>query len=280
MKFVVTVLLFLSCLYSKEIRFSAMLVDRTSNVELEYKNMISYLEEKTSNKFTFVYNKGYDDLVKKFGEQKIDILALNAIEYIKLKRSFPYAKPIVSFYGKNKSKFYTCDAITKDKSIKDLSKISKDTVFWILESYSTCGYDVVQYIFAQNGYNLKKFETHNVGIDDDVILEVLLHPKNLGFEKSNTIEKYDFFNLNVIKTDFKIPPFSLIVNSHTVNEESIKKIQEVLLILNPQVNKNDFQIVRNWNFQTQYGSFIPSEKDYVHLYSILHQIEKNKDKKW
>ncbi len=279
MRLILLTLLSALCLYSQEIRFSTMLLDRTSNIELEYKNMISYLEDKTSKKFKFVFNKGYDDLVKKFGEQKIDILALNAIEYVKLKRNFPYANPILSFYGKNKSKFYTCDAITRNENIKDLSKISKDTVFWILESYSTCGYDVVQYIFAQHGYNLKKFETHNVGIDDDVILEVLLHPNNLGFEKSNTIEKYDFFDLNIIKTDFKVPAFSLIVNTHTIDEESIEKIQEVLLNLNPQTNKDDFQIVRNWNFQTQYGSFIPSEKDYIHLYSILHEIETNKDKR-
>lgn len=279
MKYFLFIFSMLSFLYSKELYFSTLLLDRTSNVELEYKNMLSYLEKKTSYDFVFTFNHGYKDLVQKFGNEEIDIVALNAIEYVKLKRFFPYAKAIISFYDTNNNKFYTCNAITKNKNIKNLSQIPQTTLLRLLDTYSTCGYDIVEYILKQNSQNIKNFTSKPIGLDDDVILEIQLHPNNLGFEKSNTIEKYNFFNLHTIKTDFKVPPLAIIVNPNTVSNDIVQAIQKAFLDINPSTNKDDFYLVKNWNFSMQNGSFIPSERDYAHLYQVLHVIETSKDKR-
>lgn len=277
MRFFISLFLVVSFLYAKDIKFSTLLLDRTSNIELEYKNMLEYLNKSTPYNFTFIYNTSYEDIVEKFGAQKIDIVALNAIEYVKLKRFFPFAKAFVSFYDKNLQNFYTCNGVTKNKEIQKLSQIPKNTPFRLLDGYSTCGYGSVKYILKQNGQNLKTFPHKQLGIDDDIILEILLHPNFIGFEKSSTIEKYDFLDLHIIKTSFKVPPIALIANTHTITEEVIENIQKVLLALSPTTNPNDLHVTKNWNFSVRNGSFIPKEKDYTHLYQILYKLETSKD---
>lgn len=276
MRFFISICLLVNFLYAKDIKFSTLLLDRTSNIELEYKNMLDFLTKKTPYNFTFIYNTSYEDIVEKFGAQKIDIVALNAIEYVKLKRFFPFAKAFISFYDKNLQNFYTCNGVTKNKAIKKLSQIPKNTTLRLLDSYSTCGYGSAKYILKQNGQNLANFPHKQLGIDDDVILEVLLHPNFLGFEKSSTIEKYNFLDLHIIKTDFKVPPIALIANTHTITEEVLTNIQKVLLALSPTTSQDDLHVTKNWNFSMRNGSFIPKEKDYTHLYQILYKLETSK----
>lgn len=238
--------------------------------------MLDFLGQKTSYNFSFIYNTGYEDLVEKFGEQKIDILALNAIEYVKLKRFFPYAKAFVGFYDRNLQKFYTCNGVTKNKNIKDLLSIPKNTQLRLLDNYSTCGYESAKYILEQHNQKIENFSNKKLGIDDDVILEILLNPNFLGFEKSNALQKYDFLNLHIIKTDFKVPTIALIANTHTMTKETLATIKQALLILNPTQNSNDLHVTKNWNFSVQNGSFVPNEKDYTHLYQILYKLETSK----
>lgn len=279
MKIVFSIILIFNILYSKNITFSTMLLDRTSNVELEYKNLINFIEENTPYKFNFVFNTGYEDIVKKFASNNIDIVALDAVEYIKLKRFFPYAKAFLAFYDDKLNKFYTCEGVTKNKEINSLSNLNTNTLLRLHDKYSTCGYDIAKYILKQNNLNINNFKYKNVGIDDDVILEIMLNPNNLGFEKSNTLDKYKFFNLHIIKTELKVPTLALIVNSQKISKDITDNISKVLLSLKPLSNKKDKHKVQSWNYNTKNGSFIPTEEDYAHLYKILHKMETSKESK-
>lgn len=277
MKLFLLIILLNSFIFSKEFRFSTLLTDRTVLLETEYSYLLNYLEENTPYKFKFIYSQNYEELVKMFKEDKIDILALDAIEYVKLKRYFPYVEAFMNFLNYKGENFYHCYAVTGDYSIKKLEQINNKTIIKLNKDISTCGFYIGKYLLSKY-IPLNQLHYKEIDIHDNLILETLLEPKTLGFESSNFINQYKHFKFNLIKTDLKIPSFALIADTHILNKEEIKNIQNALIKLKPLENKEDKKITENWNINIKYGAVISNQRNYRDMYKVMHDIETSKEK--
>jgi len=274
MKYYFIFLFFTSFLYSHVIKFSPLPMDKSAKTFLQYKELLEYLEKETGYTYEFVYSFSYKELIDNFKKGKIDIVELGPLPFVKLKKDFEDAEPILTFKAKDGNAFYTCDLITTNKNILEFSDIKKQAKDIILtRKLSTCGYLMTEFIFNTYEESLKNIEYTYVGTHSKVLLELLLTPNSVGTVKSTILNKYQHFNFTKIAQSPPIPGFAFIANEKTVSNKKIQKIQNALLKLDPLHNKQDKELVINWSTNTKYGAVKTKADTYKFVIDAANSIQ-------
>ena len=249
-------------------------MDKSAKTFLQYKELLEYLEQETGDTYEFVYSFSYKELIDNFKKGKIDIVELGPLPFVKLKKDFDDAEPILTFKSKDGNAFYTCDLVTVNKNISKFSDIEKKAKDIILtRKLSTCGYLMTEFIFNTYEKSLKDVEYTYVGTHSKVLLELLLTPDSVGTVKSTVLNKYQHFNFTKIAHSPPIPGFAFIANKQTVSNKIIQKIQNALLKVDPLHNKKDKELVLNWSTNTKYGAVKTKADTYKFVIDATNSIQ-------
>ena len=76
-------------------------MDKSPKLFLHYEPMLRYLEEETGYKFKYVFSPSYQDLLIDFENEKIDIVELGPLPFLKLYAQYKDAKPFLTFKSKD-----------------------------------------------------------------------------------------------------------------------------------------------------------------------------------
>ena len=225
----IKILLFLPIIiFAQVIKFSPLPVDTANNLYNKYSPLLQYLSLHTGDKYKFIYSPTYKDLLNNFKHKKVDMIILGALPYIKLKKEFKSAKPIITFLNKYNKPYYTCQIITNDKDIKSLNDINYDTKIFLTSKLSTCGYLLTEYMFNRKNKTLQEYNYKYTGSHINVVFNVTLYNNSIGDVKSSIAREYKHF-IKIIDTSIKIPEFSLVINTNKLSKQKIKKIVSLLI---------------------------------------------------
>jgi phosphonate transport system substrate-binding protein len=263
-------------LFSDVIRFSPQPVDKSINLYKQYQPMLDYLEEKTGLKFKFVYSATYDELIDNFIKNKVDMIEIGSLPYIRLQEKVKNSKPLVTFLNKNSKPYYTCQLITSDDNIKSVKDINSNTKILLTNKLATCGYLMSQYILKQNGKSLDDYEYKYIGTHIDVVFNTTLKNNLIGGVKSKVADNYHHF-IHVIGDSILIPEFSLVVNTNNVEPSQENKIINAITSLKPLENKVDYNLMFNWSNNIKYGAIKTPKNIYKDVQKVLKDIKVKND---
>jgi phosphonate transport system substrate-binding protein len=262
---------------ARVINFSPLPMDKAPKLLLQYTPLLKYLSEQTGDKYNFVFSESYDTIIKDFQEGKLDIIELGPLPFVKLSQKYKYAKPFLTFLTKDGMDSYTCEMLTTEKSIKSLADVDEKIHVNLTRRISTCGYLMSEFILRNNGQSLKNLDYEYVGTHSSVLLHILLEDMAIGTAKSTIVEKYKQFKFTHLASSPKIPGFAFVANLKTIDQESIKKIQQAMLKLKPLENAKDAQFTKTWGENVKYGCVATGEKTYEEIFNALSIIEIPKD---
>lgn len=216
--------------------------------------MISYLEKKLNKKIIFEYSDSYDEILKKFETNKIDLVYLGPLPYIELSNRCSCAIPLVNFKNSEGYTFYTCSFVSF------LQNKKFDTIA-LTQPLSTCGYLAVNYLLKNR---LKEKKYAYLGRHDLVALEVLKGNFDAGGIQTSIAKKYHHLGLEILSKTPDLPTFALIANSKTLDIDEINAVKRALIY----ANKSE---IKTWGKPISYGA--KSTKD--SFYNNLRKMTKN-----
>ena len=279
MKLLLILFTFFTFANSKVITFSPLSMDKSPKLFLHYEPMLKYLEKETGYKFKYIFSPSYKDLIIDFENEKIDIVELGPLPFLKLYQEYKYAKPFLTFKSKDYKPYYTCNMITTDKNINTLEDVTPKLQVELTRKLSTCGYLMSEYILNEQDKTLKDFKYKYNGTHSNVLLQVLFNYNSIGIAKSTIIDKYKPFKFKLIKKSPNIPGFAFVANTKTLTQIEIKRIQKAIIKLNPQYNIKDRKLMNEWSTNTKYGAIKTKKDAYNLIIRTVNKIEIPKGKK-
>ena len=259
------VLLFFIPLYifceSKILVFAPLPMEDVKTTYLQFSPLAKYLEKQLDLKIKIDYNTSYDEVLKKFVEEKIDIAYLGPLPFLSLEKIYPDLVPLVNFKNQNGDISYTCSFvsfITNFKPIKDLT----NTKIALTQPLSTCGYLFVNNILENKDSNIEKNKYKYLGRHDKVALSVIRNEFEYGGLKTNIAKEYSHLGLKELVHSKPIPNFILVANAKSLNIKLIKKIKDTLLLLNNQD-------LSKWHESLKFGVKETNLEDYNHLRELI-----------
>jgi phosphonate transport system substrate-binding protein len=224
-------LLFVANLYGSSMKntitFAPLHITQKSKAIEEFLPLFSYIEKISGIKTKFIYETEYSTIIEKFKQNKIDIVLLGPLPYLKLNESYKFNEPIISFRQQNGESFYRCV----------LAKLGEDTINFedtlkiaLTQPLSTCGYYMTNVLLKKN-YNkdLKKQKYHYTMSHYNALTSVLDGDFQLAGVKSNVADDFKSLGIRTIAQSDLIPSFSLVVNTKTLSQKQIKIIQNLIL---------------------------------------------------
>lgn len=227
------ILLFLLCmnLYSapikKIITFAPLPISQKSNVVEEFLPLFNYIQKDSGIKTKFIYEKDYSTIIEKFTQNKIDIILLGPLPYIKLNQIYKFNEPIVSFKQKNGEAYYRCV----------LAKFGKDTINFkeqlkvaLTQPLSTCGYYMTNILLKKRyNINLKKQKYDYTMSHYNALVGVLDGDFHIAGVKDDIANDFRTLGIRTIAQSKLLPGLSLVVNTKTLSKEQISMIQNLIV---------------------------------------------------
>ena len=237
------------------INFAPLPLTNKKNIYEQFYPFINYLEKKLDVKINLIYSESYNNIIKKFSENKIDLAYLGPLPFVKLKEIFPQAQAILYFNESKNSSKYTC-SIVKFMKNENKSKIA------LTQKLSTCGYLTMDN-FLNN--KLENYEYRYLFKHDEVALSIIRGEYDLGAVRSSIYEEFKHLGLQEIKKSIPFPSFALVVNKSTISEDFIKRIENLLMNTNEEIFKNWGKFIKN-------GFSLANEDDYILIKEMLDNI--------
>lgn len=274
MKYLFVSLLLSSVLFAKPIRFAPLPMDIAPKLHTQYSNMLEYLTKETGLEFEFVYCANYEEIIQKFQNQEIEVAELGPLPYLKLAKTIPTTKPLLTFLTPNGDEFYRCQLFTFDDNINHLSDLHLyNPHIFLTSEHSTCGTLMMSDILYSVGKNLRDLNSSFSGTHSNVVLENLLTPNAIGGIKSTVYTNYEHLGLKTLAVSTKIPGFTFAVNTKLLSHIQMKLIQDAILKLKPLQNRSDWEITKKWGKNIRYGAIKPKKDAYIYLKKVWERTQ-------
>lgn len=222
----------------------------------DFLSMNSYLEDKLSLKFNYIYKKDYSDILQGFKNQTIDLAYLGPLPLLLLNKQYQHAEPIVAFKSKNGSSKYRCvlAKFKKDTFIKDWRiKVA------LTQPLSTCGFLMTSKLLKeQYNVDLNEQQYHYTMSHTNALLAVMKGEFLLAGAKDSIAEKFKSLGMEIIAQSELLPGFSLVANKKTLSAKQINAIRDSLLTVSQETR-------RRWKGNGSYGMVGTNIKDYDSL---------------
>ncbi|MDW8095160.1 MAG: PhnD/SsuA/transferrin family substrate-binding protein [Aquificaceae bacterium] len=234
-KTVIILILFFGVSFSQVVRFAPLPASYSEELTKAYLPLIKLLEKKTGLTFEFKHYKTYDELFDKFMKGELDVITACTLSYYNLKKKYKHAKAIASFKRDPQGAAYSCVMFSAIDGPNKVENIRKPLA--LPQKGSTCGYFSASIILSERGKSIEKqgyklFLTH-----DDAVKAVLMGKHEAGVVSKKTFEKYKGFGLKLLAESPKWPSLPVVVNTKTLSPELIKKIEDALLSITQEEQK-------------------------------------------
>jgi len=210
----------------------------------EFLPLVNYIN-RTTLPLTYTYKKDYEDILRGFKEQNIDIAYLGPLPYALLVKEYPYVRPIITLKpAKKKKNGYRC---VLAKFTEDTLPKNRPLKVALTQPDSTCGYFMTSKLL-QKSYGLLLLEqnyTYTMS-HSNALLEVLKGNYDIAGASDTIAQKFESLGMQIIASSEKLPSFAIVVNTKTISQEDVKKLQKSILSV-PQ------EQYENWGTLLKYG---------------------------
>jgi phosphonate transport system substrate-binding protein len=250
------VLLLLSALPAagEPLVFAPLPMETPYTVAAQWKPLLAYLEEQLGVSLQIDYSGSNDEVVEKFAAGRLDLAYLGPLPYVKLRKRFPAAEPVVVFREKDGSATYTCALVAAADSRLDLKSLKQKRIA-LTQPLSTCGYFAAQGLLHQQGRALEENRYRYLGPHDTVALAVVRGEFDAGGVKTAIARKYAHLGLTVIAESPAMPGLALVANSKRLSAQRIEQIRQALLNAPAKVREQ-------WGDNIRHGAAPASDSDY------------------
>lgn len=234
--------------------FAPLPMETPYTVAAQWKPLLSYLEQQLGASLQIDYSGSNDEVVEKFRSGSLDLAYLGPLPYVKLRKTFPLAEPVVVFREKDGAATYTCALVVAADSPLELKTLKQKRIA-LTQPLSTCGYFAAQGMLQQQGRSLEENRFRYLGPHDEVALAVVRGDFEVGGLKTAIARKYARLGLTVIAESPPVPGLALVANRNRLSVQRIEQIRQLLLNAPPEVRKQ-------WGDNICNGVVPASDSDY------------------
>lgn len=239
---------------SEPLVFAPLPMESTFTVASQWQPFVEYLDQRLGVKLKFSYSTNNDEIISKFASGELDLAYLGPLPYVKLRKIFPAAEPVVIFMEKDGQSSYTCSIVTLGETNLDFTKMKGKKVA-LTQPLSTCGYFATQGILTQYGNSLEDNLYQFLGQHDKVALAVARGDFDAGGLKTSVARKYNYLGVVVRAESPQMPGLALVINSNRVPSQRIAEIRQALLAA-------DVKTRQDWGDNIRYGVVPAKDSDY------------------
>lgn len=197
--------------------------------------LFSYIEKISKIKTQYIYEKEYDEIIKKFKNNEIDIAILGPLPYLKLRETTQKSEPIIEFKNDQDKGFYRC---VLAKFGNDTIDFNKQIKVALTQPLSTCGYYMTQQLL-KNQYNIAlQNQRYDYKMSHSAALTSVLEGDfHLAGVKESIAEDFSSLGVEIVAKSDLVPEFALVVNTQTLSTKQIKIIRDLILSIPPSTYK-------------------------------------------
>lgn len=235
MRTAILLVLLINLVQAKQLVFTPLPIWSVAYNLQEYTPLTSYLERKLPLSFKYEHISDYAQIIKKFKKEEIDIAVLGPLPYTILKKEYKDATPIVSFKNAQGKISYRC-ALIKYKADKIDTKNLKIA---LTQPLSTCGYHNTKLMLEKNyGVDIEDVTFEYLGSHTKAAKAVLAKKYDLAGVKEDIAQRFLSVGFEIVDFSQEVPEFVLVANSANVDEKMIEALQNALLTIPQDVEKN------------------------------------------
>lgn len=255
------------------IRFAPLPLEDRKIIHEQFQGLVEYLAEHTGVPVEVVHVGDYAEILERFQASEIDLAYLGPLPYVLLERSFPPAEPLACFRDESGSATYTCSLITTGESGLTLPEI-KGMHIGLTQPFSTCGYLAVSQMLGEAGLALERNGNSfaYAGSHSEAALGVARGEYDLAGLKTAIAARYQHLDLHVIARSRPFPGFTLVANTESLDSDTLGRLQQALLALDPENDPADRARVRRWGRHLREGTVPASACDYDGVADLLEEI--------
>lgn len=240
-------------------------------IKNQFSPFADYLSQLTRRPVTLVYQENYTALRDQWQHDQIDLAYLGPLPYVLLSDQDPDVVPLVRFYNNDGTSTYTCCLAVYSGDGIDLQQ---DTTYQVAltQPYSSCGYLLTEYLLNRHDQSLKDYNYSYSGSQSETALNTLRGNTHISGVKTSIADNYRHLGLMRLEESMPLPGFVLVANSRTVDTDTINRIQQQLLALDPQHQAADRAITSPWGASIRNGAMVVKPGDYDIIRQLLSTI--------
>ncbi|NWF66833.1 MAG: PhnD/SsuA/transferrin family substrate-binding protein, partial [Campylobacterales bacterium] len=205
---------FFQLLIAKELIYVPLPINHEESVIEDNKIFIDYVSKVINKPIKIKYIKKYDDIIKEFKENKIDLIQIGPLPYVTLKSEFSQIEPILFFKEKGGIDKYTCAIVSTFDGPTKVEEINSKIA--LTQPLSTCGYFLASYLLKNKNIDIDAIGYDYLGSHDDVIEHIILDRYKSGSVKTSVAEKYSNMSIKIVAESELLPSFVLAVNPSAI----------------------------------------------------------------
>lgn len=254
----------------RPLRFAPLPMEDKKLLNEQFYGIVRYLEQQTGRTIQMVHFGDYADLLKAFSAGEIDLAYLGPLPYAMLSLRYAEVTPLACFREPDGESHYTCSLIAYGESEISLSALGPAHV-GLTQAYSTCGYLAVSQMLARVGLDLNKppISYSYAGNHTEAALGVVQGIYDLAGVKTAIAERYRHLNLSTLAVSRPFPGFGLFANSRHLDGDTIVRLRDALLRLDPRHVETDRTLVSSWGEGLRNGAVAAEACDYSGVIELL-----------
>ncbi|MEW6766120.1 MAG: PhnD/SsuA/transferrin family substrate-binding protein [Pseudomonadota bacterium] len=243
------------------LRFAPLpMVDKELMVQ-EFLGPVRYMTEHSGQPIELVHTASYDELIKRFSRNEIDLAYIGPLPYLLLNRNAGTAQPLVRFLEPDGRDTYTCALVVFGHASFDPAT-SGDARLTLPDPQSTCGRASIDPLLRSRAVDPSGLRVNYAGRHDAVALAVVLGETDVGGLKTAIARKYSSLGLHIVAESPPVPGFVLVANPQTVSEAIQSRLRDALLAL-PKAGTEAAQAqTHGWNASLRHGAVSAEDRDF------------------
>lgn len=240
-------------------------------IKKQFTPFADYLAQLTQQPVTLVYQENYTVLLEQWQHDQIDLAYLGPLPYVLLTDQDPDVVPLVRFYTADGAATDTCCLAVYSGDGIDLQQ---DTPYQVslTQPYATCGYLLTEYLLNRHDQSLKHYSYSYTGSQSESALNPLRGNTHISGLKTSVADRYRHLGLVRLEESMPLPGFVLVANSRTVATDTINRIRQQLLSLDPQHQTEDRAVTSQWGTLLRNGAMEVVPDDYAIIRQLLSTI--------
>lgn len=207
-------------------------IENQETVIASHTPMVRYLAEKLGVEIHIRYEKDYNRILQLFREGKVDLVQLEPLAYVTLKKEYPQALPLVVMNEADGKPVYTCALVTSFDGPQAIREIKRPVA--LSQPLSTCGDFAATLLLKGSHPDFKQLGRQYLDDNyEDVALAVIRGEFETGIMKTQVARKYQNLTLKVLNETPPFPGLMIIGNGTTLSQEQIRQIGPLLLQTEP-----------------------------------------------
>lgn len=253
---------------AEPLRFAPLPLEDREVMVREFLGFVRYLSDQAGRRIELVHTSSYDELIKRFQRDEIDLAFIGPLPYLLINRQEGTARPLVRFKEPDGRDTYTCALTIFGDRLFDPALLAGRRLA-LPDPLSTCGEVTIKPLLREKGLDPARLEIGFFGQHDAVARAVVLDEADIGGMKSSMARRYRSLGLRIVAESPPVPGFALVANTRTVPEDVQARLIEALLSLPRPGTPEAASLMHSWHAGLRHGAVPASDGDFDRLRAAL-----------